>query len=184
MRVLMVPLLAAVVYSPFESRNLVAAAIFAVAGITDFIDGYLARRWSISSPFGAFIDPVADKLIVAMALILLTMVNGARAFDVGLPTALTITREIAVSALREWMAQQGKRDTVKVGFVGKCKTAAQMVAITGLLLALPGGSGQLGWLYMPSIAVLWVSSILALQSGASYFIAAWPSLNPSEPASS
>jgi len=177
-RVFLVPLLAAVIYSTLPGRNLIAAGIFAVAGITDFIDGYLARRWKLTSPFGEFIDPVADKLIVATALVLLSMAHGTRTFDVGLPTAVTICRELAVSALREWMAQRGKRNSVAVGYVGKCKTAAQMVAITGLLLALPGGG--MDALYLPSLAILWLSSILALQSAVSYFAAAWPSLNPTQ----
>ncbi len=92
--------------------------IFAVASITDYLDGYLARRWDICSPFGAFLDPVADKLMVSTALILL---SGKYGSVVAIPTSIILAREIAVSALREWMASRGKRDSVKVGFQGKVK---------------------------------------------------------------
>ncbi len=98
------------------NKNIHSSLIFAIASITDFLDGYLARRWDICSPFGAFLDPVADKLMVSTALILL---SGKYGSFVAIPSAIILAREIAVSALREWMASRGKRDSVKVGFQGK-----------------------------------------------------------------
>jgi CDP-diacylglycerol--glycerol-3-phosphate 3-phosphatidyltransferase len=95
-----------------------SSLIFAIASLTDYLDGYLARRWDICSPFGAFLDPVADKLMVSTALILLT---GKYGYAVAIPSAIILAREIAVSALREWMASKGLRDSVKVGFQGKVR---------------------------------------------------------------
>ena len=101
------------------NKNIHSSLIFAIASITDFLDGYLARRWDICSPFGAFLDPVADKLMVSTALILL---SGKYGSFVAVPSAIILAREISVSALREWMASRGQRDTVKVGFQGKVCT--------------------------------------------------------------
>jgi len=182
-RVFMIPLLIATFYSSIANRALVCASIFAVASITDFLDGYLARKWKITSAFGAFLDPVADKLMVCVAVVLLSMAHQGHMVDVALPTAITLSREIGVSALREWMASAGERDTVKVGFLGKCKTALQMVSVSGLLLALPppaasvAGVSNFGFLYSPCIAMYWGSTLLAVTSGAQYLKAAWPRLS-------
>ena len=144
--------------------------IFAVAAITDWLDGYLARRWGETSAFGAFLDPVADKLMVAAALILLVQLGRAEAYL----AIIIIGREIAISALREWMAQLGKTKNVAVAFIGKVKTAAQMTAIIALLLwepVIPGVPTPL----LGSIA-LWVAAILTLWSMFHYLRLAAPHL--------
>ena len=104
--------------SKCENKNIHSSLIFAIASITDFFDGYLARRWDICSPFGAFLDPVADKLMVSTALIIL---SGKYGSFVAIPSSIILAREIAVSALREWMASRGERDSVKVGVQGKVR---------------------------------------------------------------
>lgn len=106
-----------------------------LSSVTDWLDGYLARRWGVSTPFGAFLDPVADKLMVATALIFVTFQFPTPA--VALPTAIILCREIGISALREWMATQGLRDTVAVGKMGKIKTVLQMTSLSLLLLVIP-----------------------------------------------
>jgi len=180
----MIPLLAFFLYCPFEGRNVWACGVFILASFTDFLDGWLARRWGLSSPFGAFIDPVADKLMVATALVLLSKSCAAAEGFVEVAAALTIAREVGVSALREWMAERGVRSAVQVGFLGKCKTATQMVAISGLLLSLPSTSPaslvfgvSVPGVYLASVALLWLSTALALISGFIYLRAAWPSLS-------
>ncbi len=134
LRILAIPLFVGIFYFPAswiapENQNLVATIIFAGAAVTDWLDGYLARVMNQTSAFGAFLDPVADKLMVAAALIVLVYLDRLDA-----PIALIIIgREITVSALREWMAQIGKSKSVAVSFMGKVKTASQMVAIPLLL---------------------------------------------------
>src|SRR6187401_2035249 len=115
------------------AKNWTAMSIFAAAAVTDWLDGYLARLWGEVSAFGAFLDPVADKLMVAAALILLVALGRADAYL----AIIIIGREIAISALREWMAELGAGRSVAVAFVGKLKTAAQMTAIIALLLYEP-----------------------------------------------
>jgi CDP-diacylglycerol--glycerol-3-phosphate 3-phosphatidyltransferase len=126
-RCLAIPALIVQFYtSTHANKHIHSSLIFAIASITDYLDGYLARRWDICSPFGAFLDPVADKLMVSTALILLT---GKYGYLVAIPTAIILAREIAVSALREWMASRGARDSVKVGFQGKvCLTQKQRIS--------------------------------------------------------
>ena len=131
-RILLIPLLIGIFYLPWlspETQNITATAVFIFAGITDWLDGYLARRLNQMSAFGAFLDPVADKLIVAGALVVLLQLGRVDAL-VGL---IIIGREIAISALREWMAKMGQSASVAVAFIGKLKTVAQMVAIPLLL---------------------------------------------------
>jgi CDP-diacylglycerol--glycerol-3-phosphate 3-phosphatidyltransferase len=130
---LAIPALTILFYMPtikLRHGNIYSGSLFALASMTDWLDGYLARRWDITSPFGAFLDPVADKLMVSTSLILLAGQFGA---VVALPALIILAREIAVSALREWMAQRGQRDVVEVGMQGKVKTALTMVALTVLL---------------------------------------------------
>lgn len=185
-RVAMVPVMAALMFWSHPHRNLACAGLFLAAAVTDFFDGYLARRWKITSPFGAFLDPVADKLMVAAVMIQL----GARAAAAGWQLEgacvvfcciITLCREIAVSALREWMASQGARATVQVGWLGKCKTACQMVALTLLLLAMPPapflGPTQLALVNRAGLGLLYASTWLALSSAWQYFRAAWPVLS-------
>ena len=134
LRIVLIPLFVGVYYLPqsllsMPAKNWVAMTIFAVAAITDWADGWLARRWGQTSAFGAFLDPVADKLMVVAALIVLVWLDRA---DASL-AIIIIGREIAISALREWMAQLGKAKSVAVAFIGKLKTVVQMVAIPLLL---------------------------------------------------
>ena len=143
------------------------------AAATDWFDGYLARRLNQSTPFGAFFDPVADKIMVATALCLL--IDDFRAFWVTVPALIIIGREIVISALREWMAELGKRTSVAVSMVGKAKTAAQMVAITLLLLSPVPLDSWIGYLGM---VLLYLSAILTLWSMYVYLKAAWPDLSP------
>ena len=136
LRILMIPVFTALFYLPanWVTNNSIinwcAAGIFAAAAITDWFDGYLARRWRQTSDFGAFLDPVADKLMVAVALILLVAIGRTYAIF----AMIIIGREITISALREWMAQLGKRNSVAVATIGKFKTTAQMAAILLLLV--------------------------------------------------
>ena len=131
LRMLAIPLLVGVFYLPLpqDSRNLVATVLFVAAAITDWVDGWLARRWQQTSAFGAFLDPVADKLLVCAALVMLVELNRVDA----LVAVIIIGREITISALREWMAQIGARASVAVHSIGKFKTIAQLVAIPMLL---------------------------------------------------
>ncbi len=134
LRIVAIPLFIAVLYFPEEwltgrQANVISMWIFIFAAVTDWADGYLARRWNQTSAFGAFLDPVADKLMVAAALIVLTELGRVHA----LVALIIIGREITISALREWMAQVGKGKSVAVNFFGKFKTVAQLVAIPFLL---------------------------------------------------
>jgi CDP-diacylglycerol--glycerol-3-phosphate 3-phosphatidyltransferase len=130
-RILLIPLLIGIYYMPLsgETQNITATALFICAGITDWLDGYLARRLNQMSAFGAFLDPVADKLIVVSALLALLYLNRV---DV-IVALIIVGREIAISALREWMAKMGQAASVAVAFIGKLKTVTQMVAIPLLL---------------------------------------------------
>ena len=160
-RIVLIPLLLAVYYLPEHwiadhGQNVIAAGIFGLAAITDWLDGYLARTLKQTSAFGAFLDPVADKLMVATALLLLVELDKVPAFI----AAIIIGREIAISALREWMAKLGESRSVAVSFIGKLKTTAQMIAILLLLYNDPIGVldvHQLGtWLiYVAAVLTLW-----------------------------
>ena len=138
LRMALIPLMVGVFFLPVHwltpyEQGVAATVIFVIAAITDWFDGYLARRWNETTSFGAFLDPVADKLIVAGALLLLVQLgrtNSVIAF-------IIVGREIAITALREWMAQMGASKSVAVSSIGKIKTAAQMVAIPMLLYAYP-----------------------------------------------
>ena len=141
LRVLLIPIFILLFYLPYQWSYLASASVFAFAAATDWLDGYLARRLEQSTPFGAFLDPVADKLMVAVALVLLVQEHGN--LWLTLPAAVIIGREIVVSALREWMAELGARAHVAVSNLGKWKTAAQMLALV-ILLANPSGLHLLG----------------------------------------
>ncbi len=158
MRIGMIPLFIAVFYLPFSWAYPLSAIIFAVAGITDAVDGYLARRLNQQSRFGAFLDPVADKLMVVAALVLLCAEHGGMLL--ALPAIIIIGREIAISALREWMAEIGARGKVAVSSLGKYKTIVQMVAIFALLyyqpiLGLPTFGIGVALLYLAMFLTLW-----------------------------
>lgn len=130
-RLVLIPVFVLVFYIPVEWSYFAAAAIFVVAAITDWFDGYLARRLNQSTPFGAFLDPVADKVMVSTALVLIVDHYGS--ILVTIPAIVMIAREILISALREWMAELGKRSSVAVGLAGKWKTTIQMLSLTGLI---------------------------------------------------
>lgn len=170
-RILFIPLLALVYYSPFESRHLAAGALFGLAGITDWLDGYIARKYNLDTPFGAFLDPVADKLMVAVALALLIESHNDVLFT--LPAVVIICREIVISALREWMAELGKRASVAVSSIGKLKTTLQITAIV-MLLAFTREKyplfNQVGYV------ALYLAAILTIWSMCVYLKAAWPAL--------
>lgn len=130
-RVVLIPFFVVAFYLPFSWAPFLCALIFCLAAITDWFDGFLARRWNQSTRFGAFLDPVADKVMVATALVLVA--EHYHSWWVTLPAATMIAREIIISALREWMAEIGKRSRVAVSWIGKVKTTAQMLALIGML---------------------------------------------------
>ncbi|PTR33035.1 CDP-diacylglycerol--glycerol-3-phosphate 3-phosphatidyltransferase [Luteibacter sp. OK325] len=174
-RVLLLPVMVVVFYLPFRWSNLGAAAVFVIAGFTDWLDGYLARRMNLTSAFGAFLDPVADKLMVAVTLFLLVQSHpgGWQGVLLAVTASVIVGREISVSALREWMAQIGARSKVKVAFLGKLKTLAQMVALVVLLVQHDTESLAS---YNIGEALLVLAGILTIWSGLDYLRAAWPSL--------
>lgn len=151
----------------------VATSAFVVASITDWLDGYIARTWHAESQFGAFLDPVVDKLLVSVALVALSATLGP---VVALPAAIIISREISVSALREWCAQRGQHELVKVGWSGKVKTTTQMVAVS-LLLAAASTESLLGHI---GLVLLNFATLLTVRSGLSYLRVAWPLLTTSK----
>ena len=154
-------------YSDSMLRHLILTLLFILAAVTDWLDGYLARRMNITSAFGRFLDPVADKLMVAAALIVL--VQWHPNIVMATSAIVIISREIAVSALREWMAELGARTSVAVSYVGKLKTTFQMIAITVFLL---------NWqsLEMIGYVLMVIAVILTLWSMMIYLKAAWPYL--------
>lgn len=179
MRVAAIPALVGVGVCPvFPGQEVFLRGCFVGASLTDWLDGYLARRWKVTTSFGAFLDPVADKLMVAAALILISVRFAASAnvsVAVATSSIVIIVREIAVSAIREWMAGLGMRDQVKVGFAGKVKTATQMVALSVLL----GVTNPLSVMGRIGIAALVVSAVLAVQSAVGYVQAAAPTFRDS-----
>lgn len=176
-RVAAVPALAGVGLAPvFEGQRAALAACFVLASVTDWADGYLARRWKVCTAVGAFLDPVADKLMVAAALVLICVRFAlSRAAPVIAVSAIVIlTREIFVSALREWMASAivGGRDIVQVGFAGKVKTTAQMIALS-VLLAVKEPTSPFG---LVGTVCLAVSAVMAVYSAVGYVNAALPTM--------
>lgn len=183
-RILIIPVLVVVYFLPSRNANEFVAFLFLFAALTDWLDGYLARRLDQGSSFGAFLDPVADKLIVAIALILLA--SDREVLDAvfsqilfTIVTCVIIGREIAISALREWMAGIGAKRSVAVGMIGKFKTTAQMLAITLLLYYHP----ILGVpVFKIGEVALYLAAALTLWSMFVYLRAAWPSLIEEKPA--
>lgn len=174
-RVVIVPLIVGIYYLPDETaepalRNVVGSALFVLAALTDWLDGYLARSLGQTSRFGAFLDPVADKLIVAAALIILVQLDRIEA----VLAIIIIGREIAISALREWMAELGARSHVAVSVAGKIKTVAQMVAIPLLLY-----DGRLAGIPTrpPGVLLAWLAAALTIWSMLYYLKKAWPALS-------
>lgn len=163
-RVVLIPFFIIAFYLPVKWAPFAATAVFFVASITDWFDGYLARKWKQTTRFGAFLDPVADKVIVAAALVLI--VEYYHAFWITLPAIVMIAREIIISALREWMAEIGSRATVAVSWVGKVKTTAQMLALGGLLWR------QAPWMEIAGFVLLYIAAILTIWSMLQYLKAA------------
>lgn len=174
LRIALIPVFIIFFYLPVSYGNQVCAAIFALAAATDWLDGYLARRLNQVSAFGAFLDPVADKLMVAAALILVVQADPTPALAI--PAIIIVGREVSISALREWMAEMGERAKVAVTVIAKIKTAAQMVAILMLIYREPIGELPV---YTIGYVLLYVSAILAVWSMFVYIKAAWPHMNES-----
>jgi cardiolipin synthase len=173
LRVALIPLVVGVYYLPehwlpVADRNLASTLVFIVAAVTDWFDGYLARRWNQTSAFGAFLDPVADKLMVAGALLVLVQLDRVNAII----AFIIVGREITISALREWMAEIGARKSVAVSSLGKIKTAVQMVAIPLLLFHDPllGAIDTHVW----GEVLLWIAGVLTVWSMFYYLKKAWP----------
>lgn len=169
LRIALLPVLVLFFYLPFDWANEVTVAVFIAAGVTDWLDGWIARRYEQTSSFGAFLDPVADKLMVAISLVIVVEANPS--ILLALAAAIIIGREITISALREWMAELGERAQVNVSWVGKIKTILQMVAIGFLLYSEPLG-------FMPvletGLVLLVIAAGLTLWSMLIYLRAAWP----------
>lgn len=171
-RIALIPLFVVVFYLPYKWSYPAAALLFSLAAVTDWLDGYIARKYQQSTAFGAFLDPVADKLMVAVALVLLVGVH--QSAPLAIAAAVIIGREIVISALREWMAELGKRSSVAVSFVGKVKTTAQMIALITLLAFEPEGhpTAQLLGYFL-----IYLAAGLTLWSMIIYLRAAWPLMN-------
>ena len=174
LRIVLIPIFVVVFYLPVTWANEATTALFVLAAVTDWLDGYLARRLDLTSALGAFLDPVADKLMVATALVLVVQFHPYT--WVAVPAAVIIGREITISALREWMAEIGARAEVAVSEIGKFKTAAQMLAITLLIYAEDVFGVPI---YTIGLVLLYVASVLTLWSMIVYLRAAWPSLSSS-----
>ena len=171
LRIVLIPVFVVIFYLPWEWAAQACALVFALAGITDWLDGYLARRLNQVSALGAFLDPVADKLMVSTALILLVQADPTP--ELAVPTLIIIGREITISALREWMAELGSRAQVAVSVIGKIKTTVQMIAIFALIFK------QEIWglpVYTIGYVLLYLAAVLTLWSMLVYLRAAWPSL--------
>jgi CDP-diacylglycerol--glycerol-3-phosphate 3-phosphatidyltransferase len=173
LRIALIPLLAIVFYLPWDYARPVSTAIFLFAGITDWLDGYLARKMDLETAFGAFLDPVADKLMVAFVLVLIVQAEASP--YLAIPAAVIIGRELTIASLREWMAEIGQRAKVKVSNLGKWKTTAQMTAVSLLLyrddlFGLP--INDMGY------ALLYISAVLTLWSMVQYLMAALSTPQP------
>lgn len=167
-RIILVPFMVIIFYLPIEYAKLLTVIIFFIASVTDWLDGYLARKWNQTSALGAFLDPVADKIIVAVTLIII--VSDYNSWIYAIPATIIIGREITISALREWMAEIGESTLVAVSSIGKVKTATQMLSIAFLLyrddiVNFPTSIVGLVLLYIAAILTLWSMVI--------YIKAAW-----------
>lgn len=172
LRIVLIPVLVLFFYLPVSWGNLACVIVFVLAALTDWLDGYLARRWQQMTAFGAFLDPVADKLMVAVALVLIVQ-SDPSAF-LAIAAAIIIGREITISSLREWMAELGERGKVRVSMLGKLKTTFQMVAISVLLY---GGDYQQLPLRDIGYGLLSIAALLTLWSMIQYLMVALPVLD-------
>ena len=183
LRLLLIPAVVLSFHSELAYSNLLAAVLFTLASLSDWLDGYLARRYELTSEFGGFLDPVADKLLVVTVLVMLVGENNSLL----IPTVVIIAREVLISALREWMAGRGHREAVAVVFSGKLKTTIQMIAIIVLILVTPQApdwmlmlTGPLlaHWLLMSGYGMIILAAVLSLYSAVHYLRAARPFLSP------
>ena len=179
-RIILIPVFVLVFYLPISWSNFGAFAVFWLASVSDALDGYLARKMNLSSAFGAFIDPVADKLMVVCALAML--IQDYQIWYITIPAAIMISREIFISALREFMSSRGCRNVIAVSNLGKWKTAAQMLGIMGLIWQ-PNYDIPLILFYLPHEVINYaayffytIATILTVWSMVEYFKAAWPIL--------
>lgn len=172
LRMVFIPLIVIIFYLPFEWRYPLASCVFCLAAFTDWMDGWIARKYNQMTAFGTFLDPVADKLMVTTALIMLVEVHDSLWFTI--PAIVIIGREIVISALREWMAELGKRANIAVSMIGKFKTTAQMVAIAVLLFENPLHPT---WLSDTGYWLLYLAGLLTLWSMLIYLKAAWSDLS-------
>ena len=175
LRIVLIPLFVVIFYLPVAWAHLACAIIFAVAAVTDWLDGYVARKYHQTTAFGAFLDPVADKLMVAISLLLLVSIHHDSAWFVA-AAAVIVGREIIISALREWMAEIGQRTSVAVSFIGKIKTTLQMVAILVLLMdSQEWYLMQIGYLALAGAAVLTLwSMVIYLRAASPFFFVGEP----------
>lgn len=171
-RIVLIPVLVLLFYAPWKWTHQAAAMVFLAAALTDWLDGWVARRFDQASNFGAFLDPVADKLMVAVTLVLVVQKDPQP--WLAIVSAVIIGREISISALREWMAELGQRATVRVGGVGKIKTIVQMTALTMLLWRDPLWTLPI---YSIGLVLLLLAAVLTLWSMGQYLRAAWVVLN-------
>ncbi len=170
LRIAIIPVFVLVFFVPWRWSHFACTALFAAAALTDWLDGFLARRWNQTSQFGAFLDPVADKLMVASALVLLAQTHPTAWFAAS--AIVIVGREIAISALREWMANVGERKRVAVSMIGKVKTTLQMIALLLLIYREPLlgiDTDRVGSIMLVAAAVLTLWSMVL------YLKAAWPS---------
>ncbi|MGX5913903.1 CDP-diacylglycerol--glycerol-3-phosphate 3-phosphatidyltransferase [Aliidiomarina sp. Khilg15.8] len=167
-RIVLIPVFLVVYYLPIEYANFLTALIFVIAAVTDALDGWVARKLNQFTKFGEFLDPVADKIMVAAALVVVVESYGS--LWITIPALIIISRELIVSALREWMAEIGKRSSVAVSSMGKIKTVAQMVALTGLLWNADT------WMYVLATMALYIAAILTFWSMWVYLTTAWKDL--------
>ena len=167
-RVILIPFFIIAFYLPFDWAPFLTTFIFFIAGVTDWLDGYLARKWKQTTRFGAFLDPVADKVMVVTALVLI--VEYQHTLWITIPAIIMISREIIISALREWMAELGERSKVAVSWWGKWKTTAQMLALGGLLWRYNN------YMEVAAIILLYIAAILTVWSMVQYLQAAKGSL--------
>ncbi len=170
-RIALIPLFVVVFYLPFAWANVVATIVFTLAAVTDWVDGYLARSLALESRFGAFLDPVADKLMVVVVIILL--VEAHPSLWVALPSVVIVAREITISALREWMAELGSGTTVAVSYVGKVKTVIQMIALGFMIYSEPFVGLPI---FTIGLTIYYIAALLTLYSMFIYLRAAWPVL--------
>lgn len=171
-RLFLIPIFIVCFYSGMENARFWASFVFCLAAITDALDGYLARKLEQSTPFGAFLDPVADKVMVAVALVLIAV--DSVSLWITIPAIIMISREIVISALREWMAELGKRANVAVSNLGKYKTIAQMLALIGLIWRPE--FWLVSWFTPVGMVLLYIATVLTIWSMYCYLKAAWRDL--------